>query len=76
MEKEFDKVVKSPFEENEFADLISEERRVYYKGRYIDYYTLCYACRFTGYRFTTTELDEVNLSRIESEYQKLSNDKT
>lgn len=60
--------IMSPFIEGGYANLKEEERVIYYMGKKVSYMHLYYVCNETNIGFTTTELDVINLKRVEDRY--------
>ena len=56
--------MKSPLTGKEMI-LMSEPDTLEYKGKVYDVIHHCYLCEQTKERFTTTELDELNLKELE-----------
>ena len=64
--------MESPFADCE-AKLVRERTRAVFRGEEYDYYYSFYECELTGERFTTSELDEVNVSQIYNQYREKHN---
>ena len=52
-------------------ELRNSMREIYYKEYNIPYMRTSYYCEDTGESFTTTELDEIHMERIEEKYKLL-----
>ena len=61
--------MKSPFADCE-AVLKSEPATVKFRGEQYDYIYSYYECEQTHERFTTTEIDEQNVSQVYDQYRK------
>lgn len=60
--------MKSPFSEGN-ACLIQEEAEIIFRKERFQYVSLFYVCEDSGERFTTTELDEINISQVYNQYR-------
>ncbi|WP_447951165.1 type II TA system antitoxin MqsA family protein [Chryseobacterium koreense] len=64
--------MKSPFTGKEMK-LMSERQTVSFKKQEIGYMHRAFLCEESGEKFTTTELDELNLKQIQNVYRELNN---
>ncbi len=52
-------------------DLIFEKRVLTYKGESIPYTAHLYLCQDSGEKFTTTDLDNINMAQVYEQYNAL-----
>ena len=61
------KTMKSPFTGGEVV-LLEENMEIIFREEKFQYVALYYLCEDTKERFTTTEIDEINMSKVYRQY--------